>query len=180
MVFSLMRRRNIIAENPDSHNAEISKVTQTIFLWICLVIATLCQNLGKQWKQLSDSEKAVYQEEAERLRLLHQLEYPDYKYRPKKRTRSGCSDPAVKQEEGASPAKRRPAGGELEVKREPAAVSCLLTAPESPEYSLPLSPAYGQLHRGAVVPASPLLVSRLRTRVLDLVLSSQKSEDRHR
>lgn len=26
MVFSLMARRNIIARNPDSHNAEISKV----------------------------------------------------------------------------------------------------------------------------------------------------------
>ena len=47
------------------------------------------QNLGKQWKLLGEGEKAVYREEAERLRLLHLKEYPDYKYRPKKRTRSG-------------------------------------------------------------------------------------------
>ena len=104
MVWSQMRRRRIIAENPDSHNAEISKVNvveleaylmhvHDEFKFQCEPSLTaLAQNLGKQWKQLGDHEKAVYQEEAERLRLLHQKEYPDYKYRPKKRTRSGGSE----------------------------------------------------------------------------------------
>ena len=45
------------------------------------------QNLGRQWKLLEEAEKAVYREEAERLRLLHLKEFPDYKYKPKKRTR---------------------------------------------------------------------------------------------
>ena len=38
---------------------------------------------------LTDEDRAPFIEEAERLRLLHQKEYPDYKYRPKKRQRSG-------------------------------------------------------------------------------------------
>ena len=36
---------------------------------------------------MEEAEKAVYREEAERLRLLHLKEFPDYKYKPKKRTR---------------------------------------------------------------------------------------------
>ena len=50
------------------------------------------QNLGKQWKLLGEAEKGVYREEAERLRLLHMKEYPDYKYRPRKKMKGspGC------------------------------------------------------------------------------------------
>ena len=36
---------------------------------------------------MEEAEKAVYREEAERLRLLHLKEFPDYKYKPKKRSR---------------------------------------------------------------------------------------------
>jgi len=63
--------KKIIERNPDSHNAEISK------------------NLGKAWKMLTDKERAPFIEEAEKLRMFHQKEYPDYKYRPKKRQKSG-------------------------------------------------------------------------------------------
>lgn len=52
---------------PDMHNAEISK------------------RLGLQWKLLSEPERQPFIEEAERLRVLHVQEYPDYKYRPRKR-----------------------------------------------------------------------------------------------
>ena len=38
---------------------------------------------------MTDEQKAPFRKEAENLRYLHQLEYPDYKYRPKKRQRSG-------------------------------------------------------------------------------------------
>lgn len=55
------------------HNAEISKY------------------LGSKWKSLSPSEKQPFIDEAERLRLFHSKEYPDYKYRPKKKTQKGKS-----------------------------------------------------------------------------------------
>ena len=76
--------------------------------------------MGKKWKTLSEEERAPYRAEAEKLRLLHQMEYPDYKYRPKKRQKSGGQLPAstgspdlnmmVKQEveeEYDTPVKRR-------------------------------------------------------------------------
>lgn len=62
-----MQRRIICESTPDMHNAEISK------------------NLGKRWGQLTEEEKQPFVAEAERLRRLHLLEYPDYKYRPKKK-----------------------------------------------------------------------------------------------
>ena len=69
MVWSQIERRKIIAVQPDLHNAEISK------------------RLGRLWRQLSDDDRKPFVEEAERLRVLHGREYPDYKYRPRKRVR---------------------------------------------------------------------------------------------
>uniref|UniRef100_A0A8D9APF3 Transcription factor SOX-14 n=1 Tax=Cacopsylla melanoneura TaxID=428564 RepID=A0A8D9APF3_9HEMI len=68
MVWSQMERRKICEIQPDMHNAEISK------------------RLGKRWKLLSDVERQPFIDEAEKLRLLHLQEYPDYKYRPRKKT----------------------------------------------------------------------------------------------
>jgi len=69
MVWSQLERRKIIEQNPDAHNAEISK------------------NLGKKWRTLGDEEKQEFIDEAERLRQLHLKEYPDYKYKPKKKAK---------------------------------------------------------------------------------------------
>ncbi|CAL4068305.1 unnamed protein product [Meganyctiphanes norvegica] len=69
MVWSQLERRKIVARHPDMHNAEISK------------------RLGKRWKGLSAVERQPYIDEAERLRQLHMQEYPDYKYRPRKKSR---------------------------------------------------------------------------------------------
>lgn len=68
MVWSQIERRKICEVSPDMHNAEISKM------------------LGKRWKQLNEVERQPFIEEAERLRELHQKEYPNYKYRPRKKT----------------------------------------------------------------------------------------------
>jgi len=68
MVWSQIERRKICELQPDMHNAEISK------------------KLGMLWKTLSDEQRKPFIEEAERLRLMHLKEYPDYKYRPRKRT----------------------------------------------------------------------------------------------
>ncbi len=70
MVWSQIERRKIKEVSPDMHNAEISK------------------RLGKRWKSLSEQERQPYIEEAERLRLLHMQENPDYKYRPRKKTKA--------------------------------------------------------------------------------------------
>lgn len=66
-VWSQIERRKICEVTPDMHNAVISK------------------SLGARWKALNEEEKQPYIEEAERLRRLHSQEYPDYKYRPKKK-----------------------------------------------------------------------------------------------
>ena len=55
------------AIRPDMHNAEIS------------------QRLGRRWRQLTDAQQQPFIDEAERLRRLHLQQYPDYKYRPRKR-----------------------------------------------------------------------------------------------
>ena len=85
MVWSQIERRRIIEIQPDIHNAEISKC------------------LGRKWKTLTEQERQPYVAEAERLRLLHQQEYPDYKYRPRKKNRSSSQqspyDAAMRREE---------------------------------------------------------------------------------
>ncbi|XP_067944964.1 putative transcription factor SOX-14 [Watersipora subatra] len=75
MVWSQMRRRAITEYAPDLHNAEISK------------------KLGAIWKTFSDAERQPFVEEAEKLRLFHLQEYPDYKYRPRKKN---SENPEVK------------------------------------------------------------------------------------
>ncbi|XP_051892339.1 transcription factor SOX-4-like [Pristis pectinata] len=73
MVWSQIERKKIMEQVPDMHNAEISK------------------RLGKKWKMLKEAEKSPFIREAERLRLKHMADYPDYKYRPRKKVRG---DPA--------------------------------------------------------------------------------------
>ncbi|GFV17686.1 putative transcription factor SOX-14 [Trichonephila clavipes] len=67
MVWSQMERKKIIERQPNMHNAEISI------------------QLGMKWKTLTLEERKPYIEEAARLRELHIQEYPNYKYKPKKR-----------------------------------------------------------------------------------------------
>jgi len=62
-----IERRKISSVQPDMHNAEISK------------------QLGARWKLLGDDDRRPFVDEAERLRVLHCREYPDYKYRPRKK-----------------------------------------------------------------------------------------------
>jgi len=69
MVWSQLERRKIIESFPDSHNAEISK------------------NLGRKWRGLTEEERRPFVEEAERLKMLHLKEFPQYKYQPKKKPR---------------------------------------------------------------------------------------------
>ena len=78
MVWSQIERRKITESDPSLHNAEISK------------------RLGKSWKMLSEAGRHPYIEEAERLRLFHLKEFPEYKYRPRKKGKKDRSEQTPK------------------------------------------------------------------------------------
>lgn len=84
MVWSQIERRKICEVTPDMHNAVISK------------------NLGARWKALSEAERQPFIDEAERLRKLHTQEYPNYKYRPKKKQVKGQGSAAAGGVKGAA------------------------------------------------------------------------------
>lgn len=77
MVWSRQKRKEISQVHPKMHNSEISK------------------KLGAIWKELSDEDKTPYVEKAKSLRNQHQKDYPNYKYRPRRKSKVSISNHTV-------------------------------------------------------------------------------------
>ncbi|VDD81896.1 unnamed protein product [Mesocestoides corti] len=69
MIFAQYIRRMTLSNFPDAPNVHIS------------------QQVGRLWRNLSNDFREVYAKEARRLQILHALEFPDYKYQPRRRLR---------------------------------------------------------------------------------------------
>ena len=76
MVWSRGQRRIMAQENPKMHNSEISK------------------RLGAEWKLLKEFQKRPFIDEAKRLRSQHMKQYPDYKYKPRRKPKPTAANGA--------------------------------------------------------------------------------------
>ena len=67
LLWAKVMRKKYAKENPTMHNAEISKL------------------LGKVWNSMTTNEKRPYVERAEKLRVIHMRDHPNYRYAPRKK-----------------------------------------------------------------------------------------------
>ncbi|XP_028134523.2 transcription factor Sox-10-like [Diabrotica virgifera virgifera] len=77
MVWAQAARRKLADQYPQLHNAELSKT------------------LGRLWKLLSENDQKPFKEEADRLRVIHKREHPDYKYQPRRRKQNKTSPESI-------------------------------------------------------------------------------------
>ncbi|VDN38904.1 unnamed protein product, partial [Dibothriocephalus latus] len=76
-IFAQYVRRLTLYAFPDAPNVHISR------------------RMGVLWRTLAPIDREAFSDEARRLQDLHALEFPDYKYRPRKRNRVGAKEPST-------------------------------------------------------------------------------------
>ncbi|KAF1745216.1 hypothetical protein MXB_3166, partial [Myxobolus squamalis] len=74
MVWSQTERKMIASEYPKMHNSDISKI------------------LGTRWKELTNEQKKPYIKMAKQLQHKHNVEHPNYKYKPRRKVKRGTKN----------------------------------------------------------------------------------------
>lgn len=79
-LWSKLERKKISEVTQDKHNQN-----------------AITKELGRRWKLLPEEARQPYFDEAERLRILHLQEYPDYKFQPRKKPKTAAGSPSNQQ-----------------------------------------------------------------------------------
>ncbi|NP_001081201.1 SRY-box 15 L homeolog [Xenopus laevis] len=90
MVWSSGERKRMSALHPKMHNSEISR------------------RLGEIWRGLGEEDRRPFREEAKRLRAQHAIDFPGYKYAPRKKRKDKGGELASNRHTPTPPAAPRP------------------------------------------------------------------------